>query len=533
MKVMWMIKSAVAIAVVLLLAGCILQPTEDTGTVSLAISAEGGSIGARALDIESSEDTGTPQVARVWMYSNGSEFRLTPTTDSAPSSPNYAETVLTGGRGEIVIDGVPAGEGYSLVVVLGERQASETDSNQQVFVPTSYARTGNFRVSPGLATVVTPNRVNLVSDDTGVTRAVYDLVGRAMNSVVLANGTAYAADGGAYYERGSDGFTQSETVADINSLSVGEWLGGGEVLAINTDTGIEMPDVEFEMPSEITNVTLSGTFLVDNDGANDDAVVFYQRIGGLGGGVFEGTAEGVVAPAQDDWEDISATELNDEAGLELLDPDTSPVRSLASSGNNGFFATDALGNFMVTEELFTDTSEEDTEDLQPADFLSGDVDGLTPFNVPYPGTTRPLRLDHMEVVTVDGAEFLVVGTPRGAFTFPINSIGGVEDVFVDESNTVRTDGTGFRSLIRDEAVSALTTDRSGELLAIATAQSIVVLDVADGIPTSRDEAILILPQRGASLGQPNGIALELVEATSTIRLYVAGVEGMTTIEADR
>lgn len=520
MKRTAIMKLGVALATLLLFAGCILQPGgEDTGTVSLAISATGGAVGASALDIQSGDDPPAAEVARVWMYTNGREFRLAPTSVSAPSSRNYAETSLSGGSGEIVIDGVPAGEGYSLVVVVGQLDGD-------TFVPVGYARTGQFRVSPGTATVVSPNKVNLVSDDTGVTRATFELVGTELNSVAIANETAYTASDSVLYDRGESGFSATElslaSGAEINSVSVGNWNDDTQKVAVNTTAGIYVEN-QLVTPADIEDVTLTGTFVVEDETGTDEVVVFYQRIGGFGGVLIENGDTGTVAA--DDWEDINATELNDEAGLELIDPDESPVRALTSSGNNGFFATDALGNIKITEELFTSDQE-----LEPADLLSGSAPGFSAFNVPFPGTTRPLRLDFMEVVTVSDVEYLVVGTPRGAFTFPHESIGGSGDVFVDETNIVRTDGAGFTSLIRDEAVQALATDRTGEILAIATAETIAVIDVADGIPETRDDA-LILPRRGVVLGQPTGLAVQVDGAN--IRLYISGTEGATVLEAAR
>jgi len=137
----------------------------------------------------------------------------------------------------------------------------------------------------------------------------------------------------------------------------------------------------------------------------------------------------------------------------------------------------------------------------------------------------------MEVVNVSGTEYLVVGTPRGAFTFPQSSIGGGSDVFNSSTNVVNGSHSSFRSLIRDEPVAALATDPEGNWFAVATAETIVVLRVANGIPASRDEALYILPRRGVALGDVTGLAMEA--SSTVVRLHVSGTAGLTTLIRNR
>jgi hypothetical protein len=222
-----------------------------------------------------------------------------------------------------------------------------------------------------------------------------------------------------------------------------------------------------------------------------------------------------------DWQDFGPADLED-----LIDPSTSPVRAQASGDGVGFFATRALDNFMLTEALFNSEVE-----VEAADLISGDADGVTFFNVPFPGTTRPMRIDHLAIVSVDGEENLVVGTPRGALLFPTASIGSDNaSLFNSETNVVQSGGTGFTPLILNEPVVALATDSAGRYLAIATDETIAVIDVGAGIP-DRDDAIMILPRRGAALGQITGLAIEV--RTTNLILHVAGSEGLASLSATR
>jgi hypothetical protein len=83
-------------------------------------------------------------------------------------------------------------------------------------------------------------------------------------------------------------------------------------------------------------------------------------------------------------------------------------------------------------------------------------------------------------------------------------------------------------LILNEPVAALASDPSGRFLAIATAETIAVIDMEDGI-RSRDDAIMILPRRGAALGQTTGLAIEV--SGNEFTLHVAGTEGIASLTA--
>jgi hypothetical protein len=506
------IRIIAALAAVLLLAGCILQPeAEDTGSISLSIEAPEASVAASAVTLGTGGVTPADvTAARVWVYANGAEYRL-------PSSGNFLETLLTEGRGRIVIDGIPEGEGYSLVIVLGVE-------DNDTFVPVAYAASGRFAVSGGRETTVAPVKRALVGPNSQLTAARFDLVGEALNSVAFSSslGRLYTATSNKIFAGPSNALSQvlaGANLSGINSVTVGRGPAGLDNIGfVNSASGLyriaSLSSVPKLTPTGIDNVTFSGTFLIED---TSEIAVFYQRRGGLGGVIFDGTN----APVADDWQDFGPADLED-----LVDPDTSPVRAQASGDGVGFFATRALDNFMLKEALF-----DSEQEVEAADLISGEAKGVTFFNVPFPGTTRPMRIDHLAIVNVgaESEENLVVGTPRGAVLFPAASIGSDDASLFDPSTkVVQSGGAGFTPLILNEPVAAVATDPAGRYLAIATDETIAVIDVGSGIP-EREDAILILPRRGAALGQITGLAIEV--GTSTITLHVAGTEGLASLRA--
>ena len=506
MKLRRIIQIGSALAAVLFLAGCILQPSEDaTGTISLAVSAPDAGISASALNIgdQTGVDPSTANVARLWMYANGGEYRLAPTSADASSSRNYVEASLDSGTGQITIDGIPAGEGYSVVVVLGRKV-------NDVFVPMAYARSGRFAVNAGLETVVSPSKVALVGDtDSPLSSASFSLIGENLNSVLVSGGIPVTASSTKVWTNGSELSlgSLSPSPSRVYSVSVGD-----SGYFVNTDKGIAWSSngglYTTSNTAGITDVTYSSSFFLSD---TSDRVVFYQRLGGLGGVVFNSES----LPAAADWQDFGPDDLQD-----LVDPDASPVRAMASGNQKGFFATAALDNFMVTRTLFDSDS-----DIEAADLISGEAEGVTFFNVPYPGTTRPMRIDEMAVVTVNSTEYLAIGTPRGAFVFPVSTIGSSDSSLFDSTrNLVNSNAASFRSLIRDEPVAALNSE--GGWLAIATSETVTLLNMTNGIPTSREDATLILPRRGVTLGQTTGLAIDTASGT----LYIAGTEGISAVK---
>ncbi|MFW5694966.1 MAG: hypothetical protein ACOCYB_07340, partial [Alkalispirochaeta sp.] len=128
------IRIVAAAAVILLLAGCILEPQDESGSITFSVSAPEASISGSAITVEGEDFDSDRNVthARVWMYSNGAEYRLAPTSARSPSSRNFVETPVGDGGATVKIDDIPAGNGYSAVVILGTKE--EVEGSDDVFV---------------------------------------------------------------------------------------------------------------------------------------------------------------------------------------------------------------------------------------------------------------------------------------------------------------------------------------------------------------------------------------------------------------
>ncbi|MFO8041794.1 MAG: hypothetical protein R6U25_01220, partial [Alkalispirochaeta sp.] len=315
MNVIRTIKTAATVAAILLLAGCILEPQDDSGSISFSVSAPESSVSGSSITIDGDTpvdpDSGDVTHARIWMYTNGSEYRLAPTSARAPSSRNYVEADLSSGSATVRIDGIPAGRGYSAVIIMGTKQ-------DDVFVPVAYARTGRFAINAGRETSVAPDKVALAGDEDSVLSSVdYNLIGTDLNSVVVSGDELVTADDESVYRRAT-GFSPTGTgnFGTINRLSAGS-LSGDPVYFVNSSNGIYKAgdgspgEITSSNNPNITNVTFSGTFKVDD---STEDVVFYQRLGGLGG------VAGTDISSTSQWEDFGPDDLED-----LVDPESSPV----------------------------------------------------------------------------------------------------------------------------------------------------------------------------------------------------------------
>ena len=428
-------------AVMLLVSGCILQPDSgnDTGTITLALPdsevSASGLIGAGDLSNASH--------ARVWLYRNGSEYSI------GEAAADFEEVAAAGGA-RVVIEGVPAGDGYSVVVVFGVKDATDTSG---VFAPLSYAQSNRFPVQAERETVVSIAEVALTGDEDSPFTSVQfqqNLFGENLVSVVRytsgGGGIAVAspttvwdnADVGA----GSPSVVTPGSAGRIYSIS--EDSAGDSDFLINAENGLfgNGGSLVAGFPTELGNITDSGSF---NDGTNP--VYFYQRLGGLGGAAPAGAGN---------WFD-SGTELEDYVAA-----DQSPVRAQAvldlGSEDSRAFVSTVLGTFAFDQDFVTD-------DIEVGDLLDpdDDTDGLTFFGVAYPGESAPLRIEALAVVA-DAPETVVVGTSRGAFAFPVSALDSLSQSGLVPSPT-ELEGTLDQPVIDIE----VSTDGDGsQLIAVLT-----------------------------------------------------------------
>jgi len=438
------------------------------------------------------------------MYTpEGNEYRLLSSGTGLPNAPNYRQT--TGG-GSIVIDNIPAGDGYGIVVAVD-------DNGGPTFVPTHYAYRDSFAVAAGRET-------QLQLSLTAASELVTSLPGVNLNSVVGSVGTNAALFAASYtkvyqnpvsgslqqaeYPLGPSGDikTTSQTATFINSLSSAHAVD--ETVLVNTDIGVfpivnggsgydvntAYADTGYE--AGVRNVVSSGLFQ-----GPDAYVVYYQRRGGLGGAEFNDIGSG-----PNEWND-TGTELADFIGS-----DESPVWAAAVSDNAVFLST-VFGTFRATEALFSGT-EIDIDALIGGD--SSSTAGITFFGVAFPGTDRPLRIRHMGHI----GNRVVVGTGRGAFFFGESAISTV-----GPNKLV----AGVKAIPKTAGNYVVDMSVNDGWIAVLTPSRIVVVN--EGTPGT---LAYERPLRGYALGNPRDVfVVNGVGPVPRPVVYIAGSEGLSKI----
>jgi hypothetical protein len=493
----------------LFLGACIMGPGDDKadgGSITISVPVSGSTMGGSSLS-GSATITNSTRV-RVWMYTpEGNEYRLAPTGTGIPNALNYVET--TGG-GQIVIDKIPAGDDYGVVVVVDEDGGSN-------FVPTHYAFQGSFAINAGKETEL---KLGLEPAN-GLTPG---LEGVNLNSVVGvdleiegANPTVFASSYTRVYQQpftdpGNDFkladmtiTTPSISAGFINSLSSTD--AEDSTVLVNTDVGvfpIHNPSGGYALEKEyvrsgygagVRKVVSSGLF----NATEGDAILYYQRLGGLGG----------IASASFPPEDESLTsDAWNDTGSELSDfvsPDESPVWAAVNSGTTAYMST-VMGTFRATEELFTG------DDIDIDALLSGgesNTAGLTFFGVAYPGTSRPLRIRHLALVGSN----VVVGTGRGAFYFPDSAITAANGGLVSNVQAIPA--------VRDRFIVDMSVNDG--VMAILTPSQVVVGSPSTGFSAK--------PLRAYTLGNPRDIFVAKEAARGNRpTVFIAGSEGLSRIE---
>ncbi|TVR75520.1 MAG: hypothetical protein EA427_00175, partial [Spirochaetaceae bacterium] len=159
-------------AIALLLGACILQPSsEKTGSIEIYVASGGTS----ASSVGASNVGDDPTHARIWLYQNGEDYR---------------QTMLNlGSNRRVKFEGIPEGDGYTLVAIIGKM-----DDDSGIFLPEVFARSEAFAVNAGRETVVAPARQNII-DGVNVTDLQYPaaLLGKNVGSVVQVGSEWFAA----------------------------------------------------------------------------------------------------------------------------------------------------------------------------------------------------------------------------------------------------------------------------------------------------------------------------------------------------
>lgn len=492
MRLSTIIRVITALALVLLLGSCLIDggSSDDTGSLVIALPSVGSSA------ISSGVDT-----VRIWLYTPGNlEFGVDGGAARLPgAADNFLEASVTGSSGTITIDGIPAATGYRLVIVLG-------DKTTDAFIPIDVAQSDPFEITGGRETGL--NLTAAVVD--GLTTA---LEGEEIIGAVVGDfdgtGSVFAASTDTVFQ---NAFAPTPTEYSLSSgvlASASQVLGlssasfdGEDVVLVNTDYGIfpGLTDVVFSfIPSfaasfadaGIQNIVDSGGFYLSDTA---EYVLYYQRLGGLGGGVYDDP----LAIVAGDWND-SGTDLED-----YVEADESPVRAATTDSSSQAFLASTLGTFAVTDEFFGTDFDVDT-------ILTGeDGSGLTFWGIAYPGSTLPLRITQLGYLEGN----IVAGTPRGAFRFAASAIGNT-----DSNGLVPASAVTQIPAVADQPIFDISINDG--YLAIATARELVVIDSE----TFAEE--FSTPLRAVALGAPASIFV--VDEGGAPAVYIAGAEGLTRI----
>lgn len=490
MKTNTIVRFVAGLGLVLLLGSCLIDggDTEDTGSLRVGLPTVGSSAISAGVD-----------TVRLWLYTPSNlEFGIDGGAARLPSAANnFLEADITSSGGFIVIDGVPAASGYRLVIVLG------TDDSG-VFVPLDVAESSAFEVTGGRETALSLTAEAV----TGLTPA---LEGTALNGVVVEDvvtASVFATSSTKLYCDVFGTPTQYAVGTDlagaskIYSLSSANFDSSDYVL-VNTDYGvfpaydnsgfsIDTAFADTMDAAGISDVVDSGGFFIVD---TDEYIVYYQRLGGLGGGVFPD----LVSAAAADWND-SGTDLAD-----YIDADQSPVRGAATDGTSQAFISSVLGTFAVNDTYFEG-------EFDAGQIIAGDDSaGLTFWGVAYPGSTQPLRITQLGWT---GGK-VIVGTPRGAFVFAATAIAQASDNngLIPSSAVTQVDAVRNRPIL-DMSVN-------DGYIAIATARQVTVLDATTFV------AEFTKPLRAVALGAPADVFV--VDNSGSPEVYIAGSDGLTKV----
>lgn len=265
-----------------LVASCYWNPQSGSGGVTVSV----GSTSRATVPPPPPSVT----FARVYLYTDNMNSR----TDIGDGKP-YVEAAVQGGTGAITIDHVPAGNGYSLVVTLGNKPDGST------FVPAEYGISSTFDVVAGHETSVNVGTL-LTTQSLLVSSSAFqyapEFLGKDMTGVVVSSGavvgvstqtSGFAGSGVAGIPTTYLSFSPNDG-SSINSISytpvqIGEfWL--------NTSTGIKEFNYNanggfyqqvFNLPPNepSQNVLQSGAYSIS--ATFPSYGVFYQTDSGLSG----------------------------------------------------------------------------------------------------------------------------------------------------------------------------------------------------------------------------------------------------------
>gem|GEM_PF-3183516 len=516
------VQLAVVAAIIITLGSCVWNPTDDTGSVTLAISSP--ALSSLAVG-DSGMEKADSDAVRIWLYYDGVEL---PVTDVG-----YVQaTVDPGTVKELTIENLPEGDGYSIAVVRGVMGVMDSVVFQPVAIgDADFVVTGGRETAVAVTTTQLDELVRVDSVDYSLLGE--DLVGAAYIdysfSGISSGGFTVAATESKVFVNGSSNTLSglSTAFSQINSLSLVD-LAGVSTAFFNTDVGIlnATPTLSGITPvfafdddlavsmtaAAISDIVGSGVFQID-DGGTTGLAVFYERLGGLGGTFIDGFGQGGVGLGSivaDDWTD-TGTELAD-----YVASDQSPVFAYATSGLDAAYMSTRLGTFRLTKELF------DGDEISADALLDSSVHtpGLDFFAIAYPGSTRPLKIRHMALAGSGTSEKLVIGSPRGAFLFPSSAVESL-----DANGLVS--GVVTVEAVRDQEVKNLTVvevDGVDYIVAVTDERIVVVAD-------TNATPLFMQPVRALVLGEPQELSA-YESGSGVLTLLISGSEGLTKLDVE-
>ena len=415
-------------AAVLLLSSC-FSPLQQSGTGSISVTVPPLSeteLSGSALS--ASQTGGDPYYAAVFVYKDGSEagFDETRVSSSEPA--------------ELTVDGIPEGDGYSLVVTIGQKERG-------AIFPETYGSNAEESFS------VTGGRLTPVSVEMQASPFFYALEGRRLKGLALSGETIMTATEDSVYalqgslaDRSLSEAGSTSTGWTINSIDQGvepEGANAGANLAWASGPGTRIVPFSLDGGSVVAGRNIAGGYtetrnilssrgyyadVTDGDGV---AVAAFQIDGGMGGG----------QAYSSDWGD-SGDDLKDfVSGQPVLSVDV-----WEGTETKRAFLSTKIGTFAVTDGIFEGA---DQDELTEA-FLSGDPvfndsgdATLIPISLSIDGQNRRINALTATANRDGTGGWVYLATSRGLYRATADD---VETTDADD-NAALTAGVGETALV--------------------------------------------------------------------------------------
>jgi len=313
--------------------------------------------------------------ARIYMNADGKLFPLDAENGYLAALVSEFEPTT------IIIEGIPVGPSYQVLMSIGSQQDGWFDTWE-------WGESAEFTLEPG---VNTPVSMSMQGSPFGNT---FDLAGKSLVDVEVVGGTIYAAEASTLWDSTSLFSTFSPTPIEpgytANSLTDGiDFDTGSARLWINSNKGILPFYVSVAPVFDTTFSTNLGTIQVLDSttrSVSGGHVLYFSRAGGLGGVYADND---VPDPANWTWVNLDGEEVYD---LITLSP------------GDGYFAA-AGGSFRL-----------------PQSFLEDATPSIAEHKAPLNPPAKVLSWELMYDNSGDG-DLLFLGTEDGAWQVTVN--GGV------------------------------------------------------------------------------------------------------------